>query len=244
MPDSKESGIFFNPCARDYVIYPKTDTMKLTAISLFVALLFLSCKKDKLETIPTPEIEEPTPKEYIIVGDSVSNDVEFTSYSPHISMQSEDFTEFYDIYLDSDVFPDFRLHTTSAYPLAGGWFNGSSVGIECLNSDAQVSIDPLHEDSLWKFPYQYELDDTLFQDEIWLNGNFLISYNGDVPNDGCSGPGCPNQSYGIWFGETEKYIGVRLNKDIPTLGWIKISLPSMNVNYGQILVVEEFGHVP
>jgi hypothetical protein len=221
-------------------------TMNQFKLLLFIFVLSLgsSCNKDKTPLAEYPGSEYGI-KDSIIIGDSVSKNIQFTNCSPHIVVESFGTHEYHDIYFGSSIYPDVRFKVYSTYAYNGTWGVGSTVKIESMKPETQISIDPVFVDSAKVYPMRYSYSDTLFQDSKWLAGEFYISGCGDVPDDGCSGVPCPNMYWGHWFGQSEKYIGVRLNNStFPRLAWIKISLPSTDVNWGQTLMIEEFGFVP
>lgn len=213
--------------------------MKFSSV-IFVLITLISCRKDKTPLLVEEVVIQPYVKQdCITVGDSVSNNIHFTNINPDITQVSYDFTTYTDLDINSDGISDFQFSVLSAYPFAGNWFNGCTVKIKSLTPSAQICKDSLYADSSYFYPHLYEENDLIKQNSFWDIGEMLISANGDDPSDTCYGPNCPNISYGSWFGQSNKYIGIRLNGT--SMGWIKISLPSTNVDWGQSLHILEYG---
>lgn len=209
--------------------------------SLLILFPLISCNKDK----PNYPAEDQQPQPYVIqdcitVGDSVSNNITFTNISPDISLSSFNVTVYYELDIDGDGTSDFQFSVHSAYPFAGQWFNGSSVKVNSLTPTAEILKDSLYADSSYSFPHLYLENDLLKQDSYWGTGETYISTNGDDSSDGCFGPGCPHASSGVFFGQSNAYIGIRLGS---RLGWIKISLTQTDPNGGQTLIIHEYGIV-
>ena len=204
-----------------------------------ILLLLASCKKDKLENQPTQNDPEYVPLEYILAGNTAPSSVHFTNYLPEIIFEySVNDLLIHEIDINSDGMNDFQLNYYSNRAFAGSWYKGTCIKVKSLHQDAEISRDPVYEDSACAYANRYFENDTLFQQSLWDTDELYISINGDDPTDPCYAPGCPMISTGVWFGFSDQYIGVRMNDTY--LGWIKISLPITDPNDDQKLIIEEY----
>ena len=216
--------------------------MKFSLIVLTLITL-ISCNKDKTPIPIEEEIIEPyVVQDYINIGDSVSNTIQFVSFSPIITLDSHNSVEIHEIDMNSDGTNDFQLNLYSYLAFAGTWFKGTTIKIKSLHPEAEISIDTSY--TAWNFfyPFQYLENDLLEQQSLWGTDEYTISINGDDSSDSCDAPGCPMVSHGTWFGQSNQYIGVRMYGT--SLGWIKISLPTTDPHSKQTLLIEEYGYIP
>lgn len=214
--------------------------MKLLSL-LITLLLVASCNKDKTEVEDVPEQPYIYPNS-IPAGDSLFSNLLYTNIQPDISQSSFNVETYTNFDIDSDGIDDYQFIVNSAYPFAGTWFNGCTVRIKTLTSNTEIALGLtgiLAIDSVYLFPKLYLENDSIENQSEWGTGEIYLSWNGDVPDDGCYAPNCPNSSFGPWFGMSDKYIGVRLDGN--RLGWFKVSFPSTNVNTGQTIIIHEYG---
>lgn len=213
--------------------------MKFASTTILILLLLTSCNKDKFEPEPIQENNEYIPLECILAGNSAPSNVHFTDYSTNMVLEySYNDLLTHEIDINSDGVNDFQLNFYSNRPFAGTWYKGTVIKVKPLHMDAEISTDPLYEDSTYSYANRYFESDTLFQQSLWNTDESYISLNGDDLADSCNAPGCPMVSHGVWFGSGEQYIGIRMNGIY--LGWIKISLPVTDPHFEPKLIIEEY----
>jgi hypothetical protein len=199
---------------------------------LILLVVSLSCEKDEVApNVNLPEEIEVIYPEAISVGDISTPYLNYFDLVPDEILYGHNYIDDLEIDMDADGITDFLVSTTSAYPLAGTVFNGSSVRIKSISDSAFVSVEGTG------FPKVYNYGDSLVHGAMWGNGEITISSNG--PALGEPLPATVFESSGPWFGIGEAYLGVKLSPE--QLGWIKISLPSTDLTTGQSVHILEYG---
>lgn len=182
-------------------------------LSIFFA--FTTCKKE----------ETPIPPDFILAGQKSGEGVHYHDFTPDILLDPSGYPgneEEYDLDINGNTTTDITFYGYQATYGHAGY--GSATKAIALDS-VWICVDA---DSLdWAETLAF--DDTIKTTSTWNTGETLLhNYFEDHVQGGTT-------LTGLWYGQTNKYLGFRIKTvDTELLGWIQLKI-SLS---GQIAIYE------
>lgn len=188
----------------DEKIYCKSVLKLKYPLSIFLVLLtvvFSSCKK-----------EQEYLQDFLVVGKTTEG---LSRYPINEIVSPPDRCtagDFYRLNFDEDTITDFEFFVNYCYSpcyyTASISLNAKQPNCKILSSDTILS------------PKILVAGDTLNQYKNWVNNSMSLGGYSTT----CTAPGTGG-TYGIWIGETEKYIGLMVEKDdFVIYAWVKVTV--------------------
>lgn len=184
------------------------------ALSIFLVLLTLvlsSCKK-----------EQEYLQNFLVVGETAEGLSRYPINEVVCPPDRCTDGDFYELNLDGDTITDFEFYVNYCYSPCYYYgeisLNAKQPNCKILACDTVLS------------PQILVSGDTLNQNKNWVSANMNLGGR----STSCSTPG-PGGTYGIWIDQTNKYIGLMVEKDGYLIyAWVKVTV----ISYQQLEIVE------